>query len=261
MRIPLNIGSCEVRRLLYTSMSGHSHWHSIRHQKSKEDQKKGRLFSKLSRLLAVAAREGQDPDFNPKLRQAIEEAKEADMPKQNIEKAIERGAGKMEGAGLEAISYEAIGPGNSAFIIEAITDNKNRTLVELKQALKQNNAKLVDKGAVRYLFERKGLIVVGYEGNDKQKLELQAIEAGAEDLVWRQVEGQQFLEVITSPDELYDVKERILDQGLAIETAGLAWVPQKEIELSNQEAKQCQNLVEALSDHDDVQEIYSNVNF
>lgn len=154
-------------------MSGHSHAKKIKHQKEITDQKRGQVFSKLSKELEIAAREGKDPDFNPKLRTAIEKAKEFDMPADNIEKAIKRGAGELGGVKLEEVLFEAYGPAGVAIIIEGITDNKNRALAEIKQILNQNGGKLVGEGGVRWMFERKVKEPGSLEWTPKQEIELQ----------------------------------------------------------------------------------------
>lgn len=243
-------------------MAGHSHWHSIKYQKSREDLKRGQIFSKLSRLITVAAREGTDPEFNPKLRQAIEEAKRADMPKQNIEKAIARANSKDQEKELKEVSYEVIGPGGVGLILEGITDNNNRTISEIKQLLKKHNAKLGGEGTVKYLFERKGIILIEGPKDPKKReqLELQAIEVGAENLKWRSFDNEDFLEVITKKDELYEIKQKLEEFGAKIESAVLGWVPKNEIDISEQDQSKLKALLEQLDNHEDIQEIYSNTN-
>lgn len=236
-------------------MSGHSHWHGIRHKKELEDKKRAQIFSKLARVISVAARDGTDPETNPKLRMAIERAKEFRMPNENIERAIQRGAGKTEGENLEEFTFDAIGPGKIAIIIEGITDNKNRALNEIKNILAKHNGKLAQEGSQRWMFQKMGIIVLNLENQERESVELKAIEAGAEDLRWR----NSTLEIYTKPEELEEVKNRLKNFGFEIESANLGWVAKEEIEVPDEVQKQAEKLFEALDENDDVQEIYSNI--
>jgi len=239
-------------------MSGHSHWKTIKYKKASADAQKSRAFSKIARLISVAAREkGGDPETNPKLRTAIEQAKELNMPSENIERAIKRGTGAVEGAQLEEILLEAYGPGGIAIVIEGITDNKNRTLNEIKQILNQYNGKLASEGSVKWMFERKGVIVVNGEQftEKKEELELKTLEAGAEDLYWH----NNTLDVYTRPEELDKVKRNLKEAGVPIEDASLDWVPKEYKEVGPEEKELLDKLFEALDENDAVQEIYSNL--
>jgi len=242
-------------------MAGHSHWHRVKHKKETADRKRGQIFSKLSRMISVAAREGGgDPATNSQLRLAIEKAKEFNFPKENIEKAIKRGTGELEGVAFERILYEAFGPGNVAIIIEGITDNKNRTLNEISQILVQHNGKLAEPGSVRWMFERKGVITVNVKCQmsnvkNKDELVLLTIDAGAEDIRWR----NDFLEIYTKIEDLEKVKKKLQEKGIKIESATLDWVPKQEIEVEEKNKIACQKLFEALDELDSVQEIYSNL--
>ncbi|MCD6232991.1 YebC/PmpR family DNA-binding transcriptional regulator [bacterium] len=242
-------------------MSGHSHWAGIKHKKSLEDQKRGKIFSKLARQITIAAKEGANPDTNPKLRQALEEAKSFNLPKDNIEKAIKRGTGEIEGKKLTEASYEALGPGGVAIIIEAITDNKNRTLLEIKQILQKHGGKLTQSGSLKWQFKRKGVITIEFSGENPEKskedLELKAIEAGAED-IWQQ-KNSNLLDVYTKPEELEKVKENLKSQGIKIKSASLDWVPNQEIEVSEKDKISLEKLFEELDENDAVQDIYSNL--
>ena len=241
-------------------MSGHSHWAGIKHKKQAEDQKRGKIFSKLSRMISVAAREGADPEMNPKLRQALEEAKAFNMPKENIERAIKRGTGELEGAKLEEVSYEAFGPGGVAIIIEGITDNKNRTFQEVKQILQKYNGKLAESGSVKWLFSRKGAITINpniQNSMSKEDLELKAIEAGAEDIYWHKTED--LLDIYTKPEELDKVKKNLEAQGIKIESASLDWVPKDPIEVNDKDREELTKLFEELDENDAVQNIYSTL--
>ena len=242
-------------------MSGHSHWHSIKHQKTAADQKRGKIFSKLSREISVAAREkGGSPETNPSLRIAIEKAKKFNLPKENIERAIKRGTGEIEGAKLESVIFEAYGPGNIALIIEGITDNKNRTFSEIKQALSQNNGKLANEGSVKWMFERKGCIIVNCETQDeglkkKESLELKAIEAGAEDIYWH----NNVLDVYTKIENLENVKESLEKQGVKVDSASVDWMAKDYVQAEQKNREACERLFETLDENDAVQEIYSNL--
>jgi YebC/PmpR family DNA-binding regulatory protein len=242
-------------------MAGHSHWRSIKFRKEIADKKRAQIFSKISRMITVAAKEkGGDPETNPKLRLAIEEAKRFNFPKENIEKAIKRGTGEIEGTKLEKVIFEAFGPGKIAIIIEGITDNKNRTLGEIKQILNQNQGKLAGEGSVKWLFEKKGCLSVIFDSQSlssksKEDLELIAIEAGAEDLVWQ----NNLLNIYTKVEELEKVKKNLEEKKIKIEASTLDWVAKNLIEVGEKEKKSCQKLFEALDENEAVQEIYSNL--
>ncbi len=238
-------------------MAGHSHWHNIQRKKNAEDAKRSKMFGKLSREISIAAREGGgDPESNPSLRQAVERAKEHDMPKDNIEKAIKRGTGELEGAGqLERVTYEAYGPEGVAILIDGITDNRNRSLSEIRQLVEQYGGKLTDKGAVQWMFEQAGLIHADTSAlsEDTESIELAAIEAGAEDTQWI---DETTLALQTQPTEFAQTCSALQERGFAIQWSALGWVP-KEQQTVQQEEK-VTRLFEALDETDTVQEIYSN---
>jgi len=241
-------------------MSGHSHWAGIKYKKGLADIKKSQAFSKTAREITIASREGSNPDFNSKLRLAIEKAKSIRMPTENIERAIKRGTGELAGEKLEEILFEAYGPGGIAIIIEGITDNKNRTLGEIKQILNQSGGKLVSEGAVKWMFERKGCITVNCKLQmenlqKREKLEMAAIEAGAEDIYWH----DEFLDIYTKIEDLEKVKKNLEERKVKIESASLDWVAKEEIGLDEKTKGACQKLFEALDESDSVQEIYSNL--
>ncbi len=215
-------------------MSGHSHWKTIKRVKEAEDKKKSKIFSKMSRVISLAARDGRD---SPALKMAVEKAREYNMPKDSIEKAIGTGTGEIKTAD-ESFLIEAIGPQGSVLMIEGITDNKNRSLHEIKQILTKNNAKI---GSVGWMFSRQGCLVVS--GKD---LEMKAIEAGAEDIEW----DEDVLLIYTKPEKLEEVKNNLT--GCQIESSGLEWTPQERVEAN------ISKLIEALEDHDDVQEVFTN---
>lgn len=240
-------------------MSGHSHWATIKHKKALSDLKKGAVFSKLAKEIEIAARNGGNPELNPKLRVAIEKAKEAKMPTENIERAIKRGTGELTSGGLEEVLYEAYGPGNVAIIIEGITDNKNRTVNEIKQILNNFNGKLVGEGAIRWLFERKGCLCVELKNQlsvkSKEELELMTIECGAEDLYWH----NSTIDIYTKIENIYEVKKALEEKGIKVASFSLDWVPKEMIDADEKTKEMCQKLFEALDENDAVQEIYSNL--
>lgn len=257
-------------------MSGHSHAKTVLRRKTSEDQKRGKVFSKIARVISVAAKEGGDPETNSKLRQALDEAKRFNLPKENIERAIKKGMGELESERLEKVLYEGFGPGGTALIIEGITDNKNRTLSEVKQILQKHNGKLAAQGSIKWLFEQKGVITLRiirpvrnqgfsngageyeYTNKDKEDLELKAIEAGAEDIRWYKEDGE-FLDLITKPDELDKVKKSLEAQGIKIESATLDWVSKEEIDVSEKDRTTLEKLFEDLDENDAIQDIYSNL--
>ncbi|MBU1045604.1 YebC/PmpR family DNA-binding transcriptional regulator [Patescibacteria group bacterium] len=237
-------------------MSGHSHWATIKRGKETEDKKRAQIFSKLSRVISVAAKKGGDPEMNPTLRIAVEQAKKANMPSDNVERAIKRGTGELPEEILEEFCFEAYGPAKSALIITGITSNKNRTFAEIKQLLSRNNAKLANEGSVKWQFENMGVIILEIpEGTGQNDLEMIIIEAGADDFKRR--EG--FMEVYTIPENLENVKKALENRGLNIESANLGWMAKEEIEIEEKEKTSIEKLFEALDDDDDVQEVYSNI--
>ncbi len=239
-------------------MSGHSHAKTIMATKMANDAKKGKVYSKYGRLIAIAVKDGGgsgDPSKNSKLKAVIEQAKAMNMPKENIERAIKRGTGELAGEALEEVSYEGFGPGGIALIIDGISDNTNRTLSEIKSILNQNNGKMAGEGAVRWMFERKGAIIVKTDGKPKDELEMLAIEAGADDVKWR---GEE-LEVYTKPEDLEKVKKALEEKQIKIESSSLEWIAKEEVEISEKDKEQAQKLFEALDENDAVNDIYSNL--
>ena len=241
-------------------MSGHSHWSKVKHKKGAADVERGKVFSKIIRLITVAAREGGDPEKNSKLRLAIEKSKEVNMPSSNIERAIKRGVGETGAGGLREILFEAYGPGNIAIIIEGITDNKNRSIAEIKHILNANNGKLVSGGSVKWLFEQKGVITINIkeqapELRDKEEIELKIIDLGAEDIFWKDDNS----EIRTESANLQYLKNKLTEQGIEIESADLDWVAKEEISIPEKEKEAAEKLFLALDENDAVQEIYSNL--
>ncbi|OHA68999.1 MAG: transcriptional regulator [Candidatus Wildermuthbacteria bacterium RIFCSPLOWO2_01_FULL_47_18] len=238
-------------------MSGHSHARTVKHKKEASAAQRSKAFSKVSREIMVAVKEGgNDPAINSKLRSAIEAARSFNMPTENIERAISKAAGGGEAGDLQEILLEAYGPGGIALLIKGITDNKNRMLGEVKQMLAQHQGKMVEGGAVRWMFDQKGAITLDPKGANKEELELKAIEAGAQDLYWRE---DGWLDIFTLPQELEQVKAKLEAQGLALEAASLDWVPKEHVETSQETKTAAEKLFSALDEHDDVQDIYSNI--
>jgi YebC/PmpR family DNA-binding regulatory protein len=239
-------------------MSGHSHWSGIKHKKALTDAKRAGVFTKLGRMISVVAKEGGgSPEINFKLKLAIDQARAANMPKENIERAIKRGTGELkEGAAIEEVIYEAYGPGNVAMLIKVATDNKNRAVGELKNILTKAGGKLVPAGSVSYLFKQVGNINVAVEKDtDPYATELQAIEAGAEDTIY----SDNTLTVFAKPDDLQKVKENLEKQNFVIEGAGLVYAPIQKITLGENDRLSYEKLLQALDGLEDVQEIYDNI--
>lgn len=239
-------------------MSGHSHWSGIKHKKALTDAKRASVFTKLGRLISIAAREGGgNLEMNFKLKLAIDQARAANMPKENIERAIERGTGELrDSAFVEEIIYEAYGPGNVAMLIKAATANKNRTLGELKNTLTKAGGKLVPAGSVSYLFRQVGNINVAIKKDtNPYDTELQAIEAGADDTIY----SDNILTVFTKPEDLQKVKENLEKQNFTIEGAGLVYAPIQKVTLEESDRLDYEKLLEALDELEDVQEIYDNL--
>ena len=238
-------------------MSGHSKWSQIKHKKAITDAKKGKIFSKMVRLISVAARaKGKDPQANPTLRTLIDTARSLNMPIENVERAIAKGAGELEEAQIEEITIEAYGPGGSALVIEGTTDNTNRSISELKFLLSEHDGKLANPGSVLWLFERYGLIAVKISQDKKEAVELTAIDVGAEDIKFP---GDETMEIYTKPGELEKVKKSLLEKNIKAEASSLVWSPKNEIKIKETKDKEkLEKLFEALDEHDDVNEIYSN---
>lgn len=239
-------------------MSGHSHWSGIKHKKELEDKKRSKIFSKLNRILTIAAKNGLDPESNPKLKTAIEQARAFNMPNDNIERVLKKASGDQEMSNLEEFLYEAIGPGKIAIIIEGITDNKNRTMLEIKQILSQKGGKVAQEGSLRWQFQPRGVIRISLEDNpqtNKEDLELLAIETGAEDIKWHEA----ILEIYVKPTNIEATKTTLESKNVKTTSAGLEWIANEEIEIDPKEKNQAQELFEALDESEDVQNIYSNL--
>jgi len=242
-------------------MSGHSKWANIKTRKEGQDKKKGKVFSKMAKLIEIAARKGGDPETNPSLRLTIEKARSFNMPNDNIIRAIKKGTGEdKEGGVLEEILYEAYGPEGSQLIIETITDNKNRTLSDVRHIITEHGGRLAESGSVKWNFNQLGAVVVEktkIADKNKDELELNLIDAGADDIKWR----EEILEIYTKPENLEKVKSALRGQSIEIDNAGLEWVPKNEIEITDDAVKkQIEGLLDALDENDDVKDVYSNVN-
>jgi len=238
-------------------MSGHSKWSSIKHKKGAADKKRGKLFSKLSRAIIVAAKEGgPDPAANLALQNAIEKAKSYSMPKDNIDRAIAKGAGTdADAASFETIVYEGYGPSGVAVIVEALTDNRNRTAGEVRHTFAKNDGNLGTAGAVAWLFERRGIVLVEADGVDEDELMLAAAEGGADDVV---LDGTTFT-VSCDVADLVAVREAIEAAGFSVDSAELTMVPKTTVEVADEgEAKKVLRLMDQLEDNDDVQDVYAN---
>jgi YebC/PmpR family DNA-binding regulatory protein len=236
-------------------MSGHSKWSSIKHKKGAADAKRGKLFSKLARAVIVAARDGGgDPENNPTLATAIQKARDASMPKENIQRAIDRGTGAgADGAAIEHVLYEGYGPGGVAILVEALTDNRNRAGAEIRFAFSSHGGSLGEPGSVAWIFEKKGAIVVDGSRYGEDDV-IVAIDAGAEDV---REDGDQ-LRVICDPSDLSAVREALDAAGVEIQSAGQATEPKSTVEVKGHEAEQLLKLLDALDDQDDVDEVFAN---
>jgi YebC/PmpR family DNA-binding regulatory protein len=236
-------------------MSGHSKWSSIKHKKGAADAKRGKLFSKLARAITVAARDGGgDPDGNPALATAIQKARDASMPKDKIQKAIDVGTGAgSDGAAIERIVYEGYGPAGVAVLVEALTDNRNRASAEIRFAFSKNGGNLGEPGSVAWIFEKKGAIVVDGDRYGEDDL-IGAIDAGAEDV--RADDGK--LRVICDPASLSAVRGALEGEGIEVETAGLVTEPKSTVEVKGHDAERVLSLLDALDDQDDVDEVFAN---
>jgi len=241
-------------------MSGHSKWANIKTRKEGQDKKKGKNFSKLAKLIEIAARKGGDPETNPTLRLTIEKARSFNMPNENVVRAVKKGSGEnKEGGQLEEGLYEAYGPEGSQLIIETITDNKNRTLSDVRHILTKHGGRLAESGSVKWNFSQMGMILIDKSKmttQSKEDFELKMIDGRAEDIKWR----DDALEVCTKPENLEKLKEIIKGLNIEIEESGLEWVPKNETEIKEPQArKQIEALFEELEENDDVKDVFSNV--
>jgi YebC/PmpR family DNA-binding regulatory protein len=239
-------------------MSGHSKWAQIKRQKGANDAKRGQLFTKLGREISVVARQGgPDPESNFRLRLAIQRARDNNMPMENIERAIKRGAGGGESAAIEEIVYEGYGPGGVAVLVEALTDNRNRTVAELRNLFSRAGGSLGETGCVAWQFKPRGIISLETKGGDPDELALQAIDAGALDV--KTENGS--VEIYTEPGDLEDVRKAMEGNGATVHSAEVTMLPETTIELDTKVAEQVLKLLDRIEEHDDVQHVYSNAEF
>jgi YebC/PmpR family DNA-binding regulatory protein len=236
-------------------MSGHSKWHTIKHKKGAADAKRGKIFTRLIKELTVAARAGGgDVNSNPRLRTIVAEAKANNMPRENIERAIRRGTGEEPGVSYEEIMYEGYGPGGVALMIQTLTDNKNRTVGEIRHLLAKYNGNLAAENSVAWMFSRKGQIFVNKGKVDEDKLLSTTLDAGADDMN----DDESAWEIVCSPDSFEAVRDAIKALGVEPTSAEIAMVPQNYVKLQGKDANQMMKLMEALDDHDDVQNVWAN---
>ena len=237
-------------------MSGHSKWSTIKRKKGATDAKRGRIFTRLIKEITVAARMGGgDPEGNPRLRSAIGTAKAENMPKNNIERAIKKGTGELEGAVYEEITYEGYGPGGVAVMVECMTDNKNRSVADIRHAFSKSGGNLGESGCVAWMFDKKGSILIDKSAIDEEELMDKALESGAEDVL----EEENVFQVITTPDDFEAVREALQADGLGFIEAEVSLIPQNTVDITEEKpAKQLLRLLESLEDHDDVQSVSAN---
>jgi YebC/PmpR family DNA-binding regulatory protein len=238
-------------------MSGHSKWATIKHKKGALDAKRGKIFTRLIKEITMAAKQGGDPEKNPRLRSAVAAAKAENMPADNIKRAIQRGTGELEGANYEEITFEGYGPGGVAILVEVLTDNRNRTVSEIRHAFGKNGGNMGEAGSVSWMFAKKGSIVVPKAAAKEDDLMNIVLENGADDL---KDDGDSW-EILSEPNAYETVLEAVKKAGIKPEVAEIGMVPQNYIKLEGQQVNTMVRLLEALEDQDDVQHVYSNVDF
>lgn len=237
-------------------MSGHSKWKTIKHKKAATDAKRGKIFTRLGREITIAAREGGgDPEVNFNLRLAVDKAKAANMPKDNIERAIKRGTGELKGEDLAEVMYEGYAPNGVALLIQVLTDNRNRTVADVRRVLTRQGGALAEVGAVAWQFERKGYIAIVLDGIDENVIFEVAVEAGAEDVVF----SEDMIEVYAELENFQAVRQALKDKGIDFETAELSMIPKTTMQLEEKATLQVMSVIEALEELDDTQQVYSNL--
>ncbi|MBM2820349.1 MAG: hypothetical protein HW405_109 [Candidatus Berkelbacteria bacterium] len=235
-------------------MSGHSKWSQIKRQKGAADVKRGAVFSKLTNTIILAAKKGSDPNSNFTLKMAIEKARSANMPKENIDRAVKRGTGELGEQSIEEFLFEALGPSNIGILVEGATDNKNRTISEIRGILNKYRGKLAGSGAVTYMFDRMGKIIIGLSGKNREDIELKIIDSGVQDYQ----DEQDVLVSYTDPAKLEKIKEILEEENLEVKEAGLSWEPKNTIEISQEAGQKILNLLEELENIDGVTGVYPN---
>ncbi len=239
-------------------MSGHSKWATIKRKKGALDAKRGKIFTRLIREITIAARQaGGDPDGNPRLRLAIDNAKSANMPADNIDRAIKKATGELEGSQISELTYEGYGPGGVALLIEVATDNKNRTVAEIRHIFSRGLGNMGETGSVAWMFERKGIITLKRDGKSEDELMEIVLDAGADDLTTE----EDFFEVTTTLENFEPVRKKILDNKLIVENASLQWIAKNSVPIKGDDAEKLMKLIEALEESDDVQNVFSNADF
>ena len=235
-------------------MSGHSKWATIKHKKAALDAKRGKLFTRIIKEIMIAARSGSDPDANPRLRTAILAAKGVSMPADNIKRAVMRGSGELEGGQIDELTYEGYGPGGAAIVVEVATDNKNRTVSEIRHIFSKYGGNMGDPGSVAWMFERKGQILIEKDKAEEDALMTLALDAGAEDLRG----DDDNWEVLTPPEALHIVQEALQSAGVPTDSASVAMIPKNTVPIEGANVGRLLKLTEALEEHDDVQNVFSN---
>jgi YebC/PmpR family DNA-binding regulatory protein len=239
-------------------MSGHSKWASIKHQKGVADARRGQLFTKLTREIIIAVRQGgPSPDTNFRLRLAVQKARDSNMPLDNIERAIKRGSGETEGVTLTEMVLEGYGPSGAAILVQALSDNRNRTVQDVRNLFSRSGGNLGESGCVSWLFESKGLIMIGTGDKDPEELALKAIDAGAEDV---KIE-KDHVEIYTTPEDFMTVRQKLEEDGITIDSSEVSMIPQNTLDLEEKPALQNLKLLQKLEELDEVQLVSSNVNF
>jgi YebC/PmpR family DNA-binding regulatory protein len=237
-------------------MSGHSKWSTIKRKKGAEDAKRGKLFTRMGREIMIAAREGgPDPDTNFRLRLVVEKAKQANMPKENIERSVRRGAGLEKGESLEQVIYEGYGPGGTALIVQAVTDNRNRAVADIRRAFNRHGGSLGEAGCVAWMFEQRGYITIPLNGHDPDELFELAVEAGAEDVVI----GEDIIEVLSEVQVFQNVQEALSGASIEMDVAELSMIPKTTMVLEPEKGIKVMSLVDALEELDDVEKVYTNL--
>ena len=239
-------------------MSGHSKWSTIKRKKAALDQKRGKIFTKLIKEITVAARQGGgDLDGNPRLRLVVDNAKSANMPMDNIERAIKKATGEVEGAQYLELTYEGYGPGGVAVLVESVTDNKNRTVAEVRHGFSKLGGSLGENGSVAWMFDRKGVITMPSQGKTEDDMMEIVLDAGAED-----IQGEdEFFEITTAVEDFENVRKAIVDGGLEVDNASLQWIAKNTIDVNGETAEKLMKMIDLIEDSDDVQNVYMNANF
>lgn len=237
-------------------MSGHSKWATIKHKKAATDAKRGKIFTQVARELTIAAREGGgNPEFNFRLRLAVDKAKSVNMPKENIERAIQRGTGELKGEELSEVTYEGYAPHGVALLVSVLTDNKNRTVAEVRRVLTRQGGSMADAGAVAWQFERKGYIAISANGVDPEAIFEAAVEAGADDVII----SDDMVEVFAPLEAFQEVRQALANLGVTFDTAELSFIPKTTLQLDDEQALKVMGVINALEELDDVQQVYSNL--